>query len=242
LNDSVGIARSRAAEDRAAKLGLTYSTATERRMTATQRAYAFTKDRILDGSFEGGDFISEGDVASLVKLSRTPIREAFLRLESEGWLRLYPKRGALIVPVSPKEIDQVIDVRLLIETFVVSRIGVASAGLCTRLEEAIAKQEASASKDAAREFAAADREFHRALVAEYGNEILLDFHDSLRDRQTRLGVATLIYHPTRLPKLVGEHRAILEALRSGDPGVQALITSHLEEAREWLAASAGSRP
>jgi DNA-binding GntR family transcriptional regulator len=221
--------------------GAVRSPGVERSATATERAYAFTKRLILDGSFEGGDFISEGDIASLISLSRTPIREAFLRLEAEGWLRLYPKRGALIVPVSAREIEDVMEIRLLIERFVVASIGTPSVRLCARLEAAILDQEASVANEAPRDFAAADREFHRALVAEYGNEILLDFHDSLRERQTRLGVAALTYEPTRTTKLVGEHRALLEALRSGDPGVQEILEAHLKEAREWLLASAGSR-
>ncbi|MFC7740939.1 GntR family transcriptional regulator [Nocardiopsis composta] len=71
------------------------------RQAAKDRAYAFVKDQVLRGVFEGGDLISEGDVASALEMSRTPIREAFLRLEVEGFLRLYPQRGALVVPVSP---------------------------------------------------------------------------------------------------------------------------------------------
>jgi DNA-binding GntR family transcriptional regulator len=83
-------------------------------MTATERAYAFAKQRILDGRFAGGELISEGDVAAGVNLSRTPVREAFLRLESEGLLKLFPKRGALVVPVSAAEVEHVMETRLVV--------------------------------------------------------------------------------------------------------------------------------
>ena len=52
-------------------------------MTAADIAYAFTKERILDGRLTGGDMISEGEIADRISVSRTPVREAFLRLESE---------------------------------------------------------------------------------------------------------------------------------------------------------------
>ena len=90
-------------------------------MSATEQAYAYAKERILDGRFAGGELISEGDVATGVGLSRTPVREAFLRLESEGLLRLYPKRGALVVPVSAAEVHAVMETRLLVERFAVEK-------------------------------------------------------------------------------------------------------------------------
>ncbi|EUA52922.1 bacterial regulatory s, gntR family protein [Mycobacterium intracellulare 1956] len=61
--------------------------------TAKDRALDYVKTRVLTGEFPGGELISEGDVASALGMSRTPVREAFLRLEAEGLLRLYPQRG-----------------------------------------------------------------------------------------------------------------------------------------------------
>ena len=80
-------------------------------MSAKDRAYRHTKARILDGSLPGGDLITEGQVADTLAMSRTPVREAFLRLEAEGLLRLFPKRGALVVAVSPHEVEAVLDLR-----------------------------------------------------------------------------------------------------------------------------------
>ena len=68
--------------------------------SASDRAYAYVKSGILDGTHTGGQFFTEGEVAEAVGVSRTPVREALLRLEVEGLVRLYPKKGAMIVPVS----------------------------------------------------------------------------------------------------------------------------------------------
>src|SRR3954466_12275201 len=85
--------------------------------TATSRAYDHLKQAILDRAYPGGALLSEGEVAAQVGVSRTPVREALLRLEAEGLVRLYPKRGALVLPVSPKEISDVLETRELVETF-----------------------------------------------------------------------------------------------------------------------------
>ena len=68
------------------------------RPAAKDRALDYVKTQVLTGAFPGGELISEGEVATALGMSRTPVREAFLRLEAEGLLRLYPQRGALVVP------------------------------------------------------------------------------------------------------------------------------------------------
>src|SRR6478672_10064979 len=85
--------------------------------SASERTYAHLKRSILDGTHAGGVLVTEGEVAEAVGVSRTPVREALLRLEAEGLVRLYPKRGALVLPVSPKEISDVLETRELVETF-----------------------------------------------------------------------------------------------------------------------------
>jgi DNA-binding GntR family transcriptional regulator len=222
--------------------------------TATERAYAATKERILDGRFGRGELISEGDVAALVGLSRTPVREAFLRLEAEGLLRLYPKRGALVVPVSAAEVEDVIDTRLLVERHAIERIGAAGrpasaaadappahgapapAALVAALEEEIAAQTRLAADGDARGFVESDRRFHRLLVAETGNTILLALHDSLRDRQARMGLTALSVDDERGAEIVAEHRALAAAVAAGSSGAADLLTSHLERTRALLRA------
>src|ERR671914_1352673 len=91
-------------------------------MTRTERAYAYTKQRVLDATYAGGDLLTEGEVADALGMSRTPVREAFLRLQSEGLLRLYPKRGALVVPVSVQEVEAVMETRLMVERFALDKV------------------------------------------------------------------------------------------------------------------------
>jgi DNA-binding GntR family transcriptional regulator len=197
-------------------------------MSATDRAYRFTKERILDGRFPGGELISEGDVAAGVSLSRTPVREAFLRLEAEGLLRLYPKRGALVVPVSAAEVESVLETRVVVERFAFEKVIRDGIDLGGGPEEAIARQEERAAAGDAPGFVDADRAFHRVFVAAAGNPILLALHDSLRDRQSRMGLAALARGPHRTQQILLEHRALADAVQAGDEeAAHRLVGEHL---------------
>jgi DNA-binding GntR family transcriptional regulator len=204
-------------------------------MTAADRAYAHTKERILDGAYEEGQLIGEGEVSEAVGVSRTPVREAFLRLEAEGMLRLFPKRGALVVPISAADVEDVMETRLLIERFAIRRVVELELDLDDRLLAAIAAQKEHASAKDVVAFVDADREFHRIFVAATGNAIVLQMHDSLRDQQNRMGIAALSRSDDRTARILKEHRAIVKAVTKGDPAAaEKLIERHLEETHRLL--------
>jgi DNA-binding GntR family transcriptional regulator len=198
--------------------------------TAKDRALEYVKTRVLTGAFPGGELISEGDVATALGMSRTPVREAFLRLEAEGLLRLYPQRGALVVPVSPDEVRAVIEARLVLERFaatkVIGRGPAACAAVFGRLSDELERQREAATATDWREFLDSDRAFHAVTLEESGNVILSGFYSSLRDRQMRMIGESAMRDPNRMTTIMDEHRGIAEALRDGDlqRAVQAVQT------------------
>ena len=203
--------------------------------TAKDRALDYVKTRVLTGAFPGGELISEGDVATALGMSRTPVREAFLRLEAEGLLRLYPQRGALVVPVSPDEVRSVMEARLVLEQFaatkVVRRGAAACAAVFERLSGELERQRTAVDRTDWPEFLDADRAFHAITLAESGNAILSGFYASLRDRQMRMIGESSLRDPDRVTTILAEHRAIAEALRDGDgPRALEAVQSGFEEA------------
>lgn len=211
-------------------------------MTAADRAYEHTKERILDGAYEQGRLIGEGEVSDAVGVSRTPVREAFLRLEAEGMLRLFPKRGALVVPISAADVEDVMETRLLIERFAVRRAIELELDLDDQLLAAIEAQEKHAAAKDVVAFVDADREFHRVFVAATGNAIVLQMHDSLRDQQNRMGLAALSRSDDRIARILKEHRAIVKAVTTGEPAAaEALIEAHLEETHRLLRRASQTR-
>jgi len=201
--------------------------------SASRRAYDYVKDRLLDGRFPGGTLLSENDIAQRLGCSRTPVRQAFVELQGEGLLDLYPRRGGLVIPVSPTEADDVLEARLLLEPYCSRRAaGLAGAALDAELQAAIAEQ-VTALGQPGTEFIKADRRFHRAIVAASGNVLLVRQYDALRDRHQRIAAATLARDPARIERFIAEHRAIAEALERGDATAAADLTaSHLHSAHE----------
>src|SRR5207253_2205597 len=80
------------------------------------------------------------ELSQQLGLSRTPVRQAFVQLEAEGLLELYPKRGALVVPVAASEIEDVFEARLLVEEHCARRAASAGAALAAELAEELAEQ------------------------------------------------------------------------------------------------------
>lgn len=202
------------------------------RPAAKDRALDYVKNQVLTGAFPGGELISEGEVAAALGMSRTPVREAFLRLEAEGLLRLYPQRGALVVPVSSEEGRAVIEARLLLEQFaagkVVGRGPAVCASVFERLSGELQRQRDAAAAHDWPAFLEADRAFHQITLDQSGNRILSYFYSSLRDRQMRMIGESVIRDAQRMTTIMDEHRAIAEALRDGDlNGARDGVQTHL---------------
>ncbi|MCR3722685.1 MULTISPECIES: GntR family transcriptional regulator [Prauserella salsuginis group] len=197
---------------------------------AGERVYDWVKERILDGRLPGGELLSEGDAATALNLSRTPVREAFLRLEVEGLLRLYPKRGALVVPVSPNEVDEVTEARILLESHAAERVidrGDA-AEVAARMRTVLDRQRELDVPDDRARFSALDREFHATLVDAAGNGLISHFYSGLHDRQVRMATSALRRVPDRRQEILAEHDRLCGLLEGGDAaGFRSTLTAHI---------------
>jgi DNA-binding GntR family transcriptional regulator len=208
-----------------------------RTATITANAYEYAKQRLLDGRFPPGILLSENEIARDLGISRTPVREAFLLLEAEGLLELYPRRGALVTPISPTEADDVLEARLLIEGHCAAAIREPDPSLDAALSEAIAGQELAVAGDEPQShvFTLHDREFHRAIVSFHGNEMLTRQYDALRDRQQRIAAVAVSRSYARIVQFILEHRTIAAALADADGARAAeLIGDHLHHARDLV--------
>src|SRR5207237_9968238 len=132
----------------------------------------------LEGGYAGGEMLSEGQVCEALGVSRTPVREAFLLLEAEGLMRLYPKRGALVLPVSAQEVQDVLEARLLIERHTAEQVARDGPDLGAELSALLERQEKLLARGDHLGFADADRRFHGTIVAAAGNAILTGLYDS----------------------------------------------------------------
>lgn len=190
----------------------------EPRESASRRAYRHVKEQILDGTLVPTALLSEGEIAAELGMSRTPVRAAFGQLEAEGYLKLYPKRGALVAPVTAREAESVIETRWVIERYAIEQAR----------PELGAELSALADSGEGEDFVEADRAFHRALVASTGNDILLSLYDTLRDRQRRVGRAGARTEE-RKATIVAEHRELAAAIAEGRDATE-ILRRHLDGA------------
>lgn len=200
-------------------------------VTAAQRAYTATKDLILSGSLPAGSLLSEGEIADRLDLSRTPVREAFLRLAAEDLLNLIPKRGAVVVPVPTTEAADVLDVRLALETAAVRRLRQRAdlSDVLARLDDLVGQQAGFAADHRLEEFAEVDERFHRAIVTAAGNAVADKFYATLADRQRRMTIGAVGPRPERLGALVTEHRRLRDLVAARDVAAfAAFLEQHLD--------------
>jgi DNA-binding GntR family transcriptional regulator len=186
------------------------------RQNAAQRAYDFTKWAILNAVYPTGDVVTVAALAREIGLSRPPVREALLRLEAEGLVRVEPGRGAVVATFSTQEIEDVLEARILIENHTAERsFGNRSRLLPDLLEVHEEMQRRRRERDTAR-FTGADRIFHEVIVDGAGNAVLSEMYRSLRERQTLFTSAMVRGRTDRMATAIAQHNHIIETLRGDD--------------------------
>jgi DNA-binding GntR family transcriptional regulator len=195
--------------------------------TAQDTTYRWLKNRISTLPQGEGVFLTESELAAEAGVSRTPVREALLRLEAEGLLRIMPKKGAFVPPVSDADVEATMQARLVVEQWAAVEVAGAEPGaLVAHLEGLLTEQEHLIDDPLG--FIDADRRFHRAIVQAAGNPVLAGFYETLRDRQIRLGLRAVTAGPGRGAEVVAEHAGIMRAIAALDaPGAAAAVQTHL---------------
>lgn len=197
-------------------------------MNAAGRAHAFIRGEILAGRLAPGTMLSENELAASLSMSRTPVRAALSRLQDEGWVAIYPQRGALVRELSERELRESAQIRLALELS-----GVRS-GAEDRRREVTAEMDANltAQRHALEtgDFAAFTRlamALHRSFVEMAGNVTMLHLYDRLQDQQA-LSIAQSSARITAFPdRIVLEHRRLLDLARDGDwTGFAAQLADH----------------
>jgi DNA-binding GntR family transcriptional regulator len=201
-------------------------------------AYRVIRGRILDNAYAPGYQALEQSLADELGLSRTPVREALIRLQKEGLVEVIPRHGMRVLPVSPTDMKEIYEILSALE-------GMAAELLARRKpsDEALAPLE-RASRDMTRALRAddldawadADARFHRLLIDLAGNRLLAEAVMHFWDRAHRVRRLTLRLRPKPVDS-TKEHLALVERIRAGDPrGAHEVNRAHRERAsRELLA-------
>ena len=202
-----------------------------RRSKLADAVYARIKADIFDFRLLPGARFSENQIAARSRVSRTPVREALMRLAREGYLQVHAKSGWSVSPLDFDEFDHLYDLRIVLELAAVQR-------LCTRktapaLERLRPLWLVSPRKrltDGAK-VARLDEEFHAALVAAAGNPELARVHQRITER-IRILRRLDFTHPERIIYTYQEHAEILRAvLARTEKRAATLLRAHIEASK-----------
>jgi|GEM_PF-134500 len=201
------------------------------------QAFDHIKAAIIAGDVQPGILYSVNQFASLLGVSRTPVREALLTLSQQGFLRMDRNRGFQLTEITEKDINDVIEIRLMLEVPAMSRVAQLSSHIGTHLDEArsiYSELDAAAKSADVLRFLTVDRKFHLTLIDALDNHRLTKIVGDLRDHMQLRGLRRMA-SSGQLEDAHKDHYQLLLAVESGDSQLATnVMRMHLERTRnEW---------
>ena len=171
---------------------------------------------ISSGSISPADRLVQEKLASDFQISRTPVREALLRLEQEGVLLTTGRGGFAIRQLTDQEVREIYQAREAVEGHSASVLAKRRDKAAYDRIQAVIDAKEHSRVSAAAEYYESNKAIHRAFVEEVGNRYLLDMFDSMWNRAISFHVFTTTMSEEELKESLREHSALCDAVRTGD--------------------------
>ena len=206
-----------------------------------QQAYDEMKQRIQDATFEPGAFLSERQLALQLGMSKTPVKAALERLESEGFISVSPQQGIVVRDLSVHEIADQFEIRLALETYVLRSVaGKLNDDVASRVRQNLKRHEQAARKSDMAAATELDAEFHGIFCECLGNQEIIRVMSHLREKIHRVICRVFLRNPERLDASWKEHKAIADAVLAGNADLATTkIQEHLEFGKQLLLSPRG---
>ena len=170
------------------------------------------REMIVDGRLPAGERLNEVHLAAKLGVSRTPLREALMKLVAEGAITVLPRLGFYACPLSIEELEQIYPMRALLDPEALRLAGIPSAERIEKLKAMNRKLRRISDPE---KVLALDDEWHRLLLADCSNAVLLALIEQFIWRTRRYELA-LMRSKTNVRTTTDEHAAILDALEAGN--------------------------
>lgn len=181
----------------------------------------------MSGAIAPGSFVLELEAAARLGMSRTPVREAMVRLRAEGMVEIRARHGMRVLPVSADDMREIYEVITSLESTaagLVAKRGI-DAGALSSLNKAVKAMDAALERDDLERWAQADEDFHRTLINSCGNGRLVQTVDQFWSQAHRARLLTLRLRP-KPTQSNREHAALVKAIAKGD--AEAAVRIHQE--------------
>lgn len=208
----------------------------ERPRTLTDIATDAIRDAIVTGSIAQGEQVSEAQLAASLALSKTPVREALLRLQTEGLVTVSPHRGTFVFSLNEGELTHICELRLALESgAVVLALERNHHHLVTGWQDIVTRMEAALERSDPAAYLITDSAFHEHLIQCSGNRYFQDAYALIAAKVTtlRLKLGRDAFH---VSKSFSEHKLMVEQVKAGDrSGIQDVLRRHIarKEGSYW---------
>jgi DNA-binding GntR family transcriptional regulator len=178
----------------------------------TEQAYQSVKRQLLNGSFPEGSKLTEEYLSNALGISKSPVREALMRLESEGLISIESRRGAYVRKFSAMDVQDLYDLRALLEVHAVS-IAKITPGLLEEMAASIERTRRNVETGDKLRHIEEDIHFHGLIAAATGNAEFGRILDNLQQKSLLCRMATFYLSATAAPT---SHQKIYAAMRNGN--------------------------
>ena len=199
------------------------------RDTARDHVVTYVREALLAGELNSCQHLVESELASKLGISRTPVREAFARLEELGIVTRTPYKGCRINDFNPRQLSDIYDIRRVLEPVAAEKAAphieeddiVKLEDIHRRMKECI---------DDVDRYHALDTEFHLELYRKCGNNELCKLINELRFKIGFLQHTRWYYRAIRVDS-IKQHRAMIKALKNGSGDIACLVRQHIDYAK-----------
>lgn len=205
-------------------------------LSQTQRAVHELRDMIVNNQLPPGSNYLETELAEMLNMSRTPVREAVIVLESQGLVEVRPRRGVRVLPLSARDMEEIYEVLTELEAHAAEKAASGPVDPADRaaVEATLKDMDRALSRDDREAWAQADKRFHDLLVHLGGNNRLAAIVDSFNDQVHRARMLTVRLRPSPI-KSNEDHRALFNAILAGDGAkARSLHIRHRTEAKNLI--------
>ncbi|MCG8491681.1 MAG: GntR family transcriptional regulator [Sneathiellales bacterium] len=206
------------------------------KVSIAEKAYQELKRRIMENELPAGDQLMEGEVAEMLNISRTPAREAMVKLEAEGLVEVRPRHGMKVKAISISDMQEIYAVLTGLESTAAWQAAQGSRNPkdIQKLRDCVLQMDEALSNEDLKGWADADKAFHRQLVAMSRNTRLIELVDRYIDQSHRVRMLTLRLRPMPTQSN-SDHAEVVAAIEEGDADkARRIHRIHREKAGELL--------
>jgi DNA-binding GntR family transcriptional regulator len=187
-------------------------------MTLRERIVSSIRSAIVNGQLKPGTRIAEPELAERFGISRTPIREAFRQLESEGFISVIPRKGAIVASFSPQDVSNFYDLKMILEGYAARLATMAlTESDIERMETLNHQMEVASGKKDVRRVLDLHNEFHDVFLRACGNEKLHQIVQNMVMQFQRFRLVLAM--PGKVEGSIEKHLEIIDAFRRRDPAL-----------------------